>query len=75
MNSIERQMIMVEFEGMVRRVVREEVSAAFSVFKSQDLLTLADIAKNLGKTPRTIRARLRELTYIKSAEITARMFK
>lgn len=54
-----------EDENVMRRIVREELSAACTFFRTQDILSLTDIARNLKRTPRTIRARLRELNLYK----------
>lgn len=49
----------------LRLIVREEISAACLFFRVQDILSLSDIARNLKRTPKTIRSRLRELNLYK----------
>lgn len=55
-----------EDEQRLRNIIREEISAASLFFRTQDILSLADIARNLKRTSRTIRTRLRELNLYKA---------
>lgn len=55
----------MEDEQRLRNIIREEISAACLFFRSQDILSLADIARNLKRTSRTIRTRLRALNLYK----------
>ena len=53
-----------ELENDIRRIIREElagVEASLSALGGTELLTLSDMARNLNKTPRTIREHLKGL--------------